>query len=95
MEEEMEDIKVKEEEEEMEENNKIGKSDNMVNIQIKPREKRVKERTIGYVREKVVEWRKYYKQGYTDLNGEFVKMNLDLAANMVGLSRKTLDDYFA
>ena len=65
------------------------------NIKLKPREKRVKERTIDYVRCKVIEWRKFYKQGFLDSNGEMVKMNLDVAANMVGLSRKTLDDYYS
>lgn len=28
-----------------------------------PREKRVKERKIGYVYERVMEWRKYYETG--------------------------------
>ncbi|EGR32723.1 hypothetical protein IMG5_072670, partial [Ichthyophthirius multifiliis] len=63
--------------------------------QQRPREKRVKERQIQYVKEKVDEWRKLYQNGYTNQKGENLKLNLDLAASMVGLSRKTLDDYFS
>jgi len=36
-----------------------------------------------------------YEEGYPDEQGELVKVNLDVAASMVGLSRKTLDDYYA
>ena len=46
------------------------------------------------MREKVNLWRSYYEQGY-NLDGKVVKVNLDISANMVGLSRKTLDDYYA
>lgn len=60
----------------------------------KPREKRVKERAIGYVLEKVKEWRNLFKNGIADQRGNVKKVNLDVAASMVGLSRKTLDDYY-
>lgn len=33
------------------------------NSRVIPREKRVKERKIGYVRERVMEWRRYYEVG--------------------------------
>ncbi len=52
----------------------------------KVNEKRVKEREIKFVREKVCEWRKLHEVGD--------KLNLDQAANVIGISRKTLDDYF-
>lgn len=46
------------------------------------------------MRERVLEWRKYYESGYMNENGTLVKVNLDTAASKVGLSRKTLDDYY-
>ena len=48
-------------------------------------EKRIKERLISDVIEKVNEWRKLHEEGS--------KINLDKAANVVRISRKTLDDY--
>lgn len=47
--------------------------------------KRVKERGIGEVREKIAKWRKLHEEGD--------KLNLDKAADIIGISRKTLDDY--
>ncbi|KAL4497130.1 hypothetical protein ABPG72_019450 [Tetrahymena utriculariae] len=70
--------------------------DNNFDISTKaiPREKRVKERKIGYVYDRVMEWRKYYETGFQNEQGRLIKVNLDVAASMVGLSRKTLDDYY-
>ena len=34
-----------------------------------PREKRVKERKIGYVYDRVLEWRRYYEMGVPNENG--------------------------
>ena len=67
-----------------------------MNAEIKavPREKRVKERKIGYVYDRVQEWRRFYETGVPSESGKLQKVNLDVAASMVGLSRKTLDDYF-
>eukprot|EP00825_Cyclidium_porcatum_P049082 TRINITY_DN8403_c0_g1_i2.p1 TRINITY_DN8403_c0_g1~~TRINITY_DN8403_c0_g1_i2.p1 ORF type:complete len:187 (-),score=46.16 TRINITY_DN8403_c0_g1_i2:165-725(-) len=48
-------------------------------------EKRIKERVIGEVMEKVAEWRKLHEEGEM--------LNLDKAAEIIGISRKTLDDY--
>jgi hypothetical protein len=59
------------------------------------REKRVKERKISYVKGKVDEWRNLYENGRTNIRNENEKVNLDSAASLVGLSRKTLDDYYA
>lgn len=53
---------------------------------------RVKERKIGEVVEKVALWRRLYT-GFFDENSKFVSMTLDQAANKVGISKKTLDDY--
>ena len=58
-----------------------------------PKEKRVKERTIKEVCEKIVLWRNYFMNGYHTREG-LVKVNLDKSAKLVGLSRKSLDDYY-
>lgn len=57
-------------------------------------DKRVKERYIEKVREKVAEWRGMHEIGVKDYNGNCEKLNLDQAANQIGISRKTLDDYY-
>ncbi|KAL4459498.1 hypothetical protein ABPG74_018111 [Tetrahymena malaccensis] len=57
-------------------------------------DKRVKERYIEKVREKVSEWRAMHETGFRDQNGNLQKLNLDHAANYIGISRKTLDDYY-
>lgn len=55
--------------------------------------KRTKERKIGQVIDKVLYWRKLYT-GYNDPNtGQLIKMSLEEAANKVGISKKSLDDY--
>lgn len=65
-----------------------------MNLKAIPREKRVKERRIGYVYDRVMEWRRYYEIGFVNEQGRLQKVNLDVAASLVGLSRKTLDDYY-
>ena len=57
-------------------------------------DKRVKERYIEKVREKVSEWRAMHETGFRDKDGNIQKLNLDHAANYIGISRKTLDDYY-
>lgn len=55
--------------------------------------KRTKERMIGEIMEKVIQWRKFYV-GYKDPEtGEFVKLSLEESADKVGISKKSLDDY--
>jgi len=54
--------------------------------------RRMKERKIGEVVQKVSLWRKLYT-GFYDNNGKLLKMSLDEAANKVGISKKSLDDY--
>jgi hypothetical protein len=61
-------------------------------IGIKAESKRSKERKIGYIIEKVFLWRKLY-YGFIDQNGEKIKMTLEEAADQVGISKKSLDDY--
>ncbi|KRX04685.1 hypothetical protein PPERSA_09477 [Pseudocohnilembus persalinus] len=61
----------------------------MIYIQLKPKkkmknEKRIKERTIKDVKEKVYQWRNIA----IDNN-----ISLEKAAEIIGISRKTLDDY--
>lgn len=43
--------------------------------------------------QKVREWRNLHEVGKQDQNGQIVKVNLEVAAAIVGISRKTLDDY--
>lgn len=55
---------------------------------------RGKERSIGYVIEKVTRWRKLYN-GYYDDSFNHFRMSLEQAAECVGVSKKSLDDYLA
>jgi len=55
---------------------------------------RNKERSIGFVIEKVTQWRKLYN-GYYDENQELKRMSLEEAACKVGVSKKSLDDYLS
>jgi len=54
--------------------------------------KRVKERNIKEIVNKVAEWRKLYI-GKADANGTVKKYTLEEAAEKVGIAKKTLDDY--
>ena len=54
--------------------------------------KRAKERKIGYIIKTVYMWRKMYC-GFTDDKGKHVKLNLEEAADKIGISKKSLDDY--
>lgn len=58
----------------------------------KKKSKRTKERKIGYIIEKVNTWRKLYN-GFYDENSMFSKYSLDEAAKIIGISKKSLDDY--
>jgi len=58
----------------------------------KKKNKRTKERKIGFIIEKVNSWRKLYN-GFNDENGKFTKYSLDEASKIIGISRKSLDDY--
>jgi len=54
--------------------------------------KRAKERKIGYIIRKVYMWRKMYS-GFIDDKGKRIKLTLEEAAEKVGISKKSLDDY--
>lgn len=58
----------------------------------KPHSRRNKERKIGEIIEKVNDWRTLYT-GTVDGSGKSVKYSLDDAAKLVGIAKKTLDDY--
>lgn len=58
----------------------------------KPKDKRTKERRIGFIVEKVNAWRKLYN-GFYNENGEHTRYSLDQAAKMIDISKKSLDDY--
>lgn len=62
------------------------------NMFINVKSKRSKERKIGYIIEKVYLWRKLYN-GFEDEKGNLVKLTLEEAAEKVGISKKSLDDY--
>lgn len=55
---------------------------------------RGRERNIGYVIEKVTQWRRLYN-GFYDENFNHHRMTLEKAAEKVGVSKKSLDDYLA
>ncbi len=67
----------------------ISRKNSLLN---KKKNKRTKERKIGYIIEKVNSWRKLYN-GFHDDNGKFTKYSLDEAAKIIGISKKSLDDY--
>lgn len=68
---------------------KLSKQNSELN---KNKSKRTKERKIGYIIEKVNTWRKLYN-GFQDEQGKFTKYSLDEAARIIGISKKSLDDY--
>ena len=70
----------------------IEAEDNNQNIFINQKSKRSKERKIGYIIEKVFLWRKLYN-GFIDEKGNLIKLTLEEAADKVGISKKSLDDY--
>lgn len=70
----------------------IEENENSGNVFINAKSKRAKERKIGYIIEKVFLWRKLYN-GFQDENGNLVKLTLEEAAEKVGISKKSLDDY--
>ena len=57
-------------------------------------QKRTKERKIGFIIEKVSLWRKLYN-GMPDHTGKIIRYSLEEAANLVGVSKKSLDDYLS
>lgn len=59
---------------------------------ISVRSKRAKERKIGLIIQKVYMWRKLYN-GFVDDKGNLIRLTLEEAAEKVGISKKSLDDY--
>mmetsp|Transcript_27577 Transcript_27577/g.41878 ORF Transcript_27577/g.41878 Transcript_27577/m.41878 type:complete len:160 (-) Transcript_27577:152-631(-) len=57
-------------------------------------QQRNKERSIGFIIEKVTQWRRLYN-GYYDENQELRRLSLEDAAVKVGVSKKSLDDYLS
>ena len=57
-------------------------------------QKRTKERKIGFMIEKFSLWRNLYN-GIPDHTGKTVRYSLEEAANLVGDSKKSLDDYLS
>ena len=79
------------EESELNESNKGNGSENTVQNFFES-EARRRERRIGYIIEKVHAWRKLYN-GFYNENGEHTRYSLDTAAELLGISKKSLDDY--
>lgn len=57
------------------------------------KQKRTKERKIGEILDKVLQWRRFYTGVVDPTTGQTVKMSLEEAAQRVGISKKSLDDY--
>ncbi len=55
---------------------------------------KTKERTVAYVIEKVAQWRRLYN-GYYDKNFDHTRLSLEDAAEQVGVSKKSIDDYLS
>ncbi|CAD8167949.1 unnamed protein product [Paramecium pentaurelia] len=62
-------------------------------IQIENKVKRIKERYVYEAILLVEQWRSLYQQTYIE-NGRQLKLTLDKAAEIVGVPRKTLEDYY-
>ncbi|CAD8155833.1 unnamed protein product [Paramecium octaurelia] len=62
-------------------------------IQIHNKVKRIKERYVHEAMLLVEHWRSLYQQPYLQ-NGRQLKITLDKAAEIVGIPRKTLEDYY-
>ena len=58
----------------------------------KLKDKRTKERRIGFIIEKVNAWRKLYN-GFYNEKGEHIRYSLEQAAKIIDISKKSLDDY--
>ncbi len=56
--------------------------------------RRTKERKIGEVILAVKKWRELYTVGEKQVDGAFKQQSLEEAALKVGISKKSLDDYF-
>ena len=64
--------------------------------QIVTGEKRTKERSLEDIVEKVAKWRELYAgviEVYNDGTENFIEYTLEDAAKIVGISKKSLDDY--
>ena len=58
-----------------------------------PKQKRTKERKIGEILDKVLQWRRLYTGVIDPATGQTIKMSLEEAAQRVNISKKSLDDY--
>jgi hypothetical protein len=56
--------------------------------------RRTKERKIGEVILAVKRWRELYTMGEKQPDNQFHTLSLEEAATKVGISKKSLDDYF-
>lgn len=80
------------ERENMKHEEEAEKEDRIDNKNDKKKERRTKERKIGFIIEKVNAWRKLY-HGFYNEKGEQTRYTLDQAAKIIDISKKSLDDY--
>ncbi|CAD8053421.1 unnamed protein product [Paramecium sonneborni] len=59
------------------------------------KQRRSKERYVYEANNLVQQWRDLFENGYRDYAGNFIKPSLKEAANLVGCSKKTLEDYYS
>ncbi|CAD8061366.1 unnamed protein product [Paramecium sonneborni] len=59
------------------------------------KQRRSKERYVYEANNLVQQWRDLFENGYKDYAGNFIKPSLKEAANLVGCSKKTLEDYYS
>ncbi|CAD8148610.1 unnamed protein product [Paramecium octaurelia] len=66
---------------------------NIENQQQHQLQKRIKERFVYEAKFLVDQWRSIFEQRHLQ-DGKMIKYTLDQAADIVGISRKTLEDYY-
>lgn len=57
------------------------------------RQKRLKEKTISDILDKVALWRALYNGKINEKTGKFVRINHWIGAEKIGISKKSMDDY--
>ncbi|CAD8044655.1 unnamed protein product [Paramecium primaurelia] len=67
----------------------------MQQVSLIDKQRRSKERYVYEANNLVQQWRDLFENGYRDYAGNFIKPSLKEAANLVGCSKKTLEDYYS
>jgi hypothetical protein len=64
-------------------------------MDMKERGRRSKERYVHEAIRMVSQWRDYFENGVSDEGGNMRKVTLNQSAELVGVSKKTLEDYYS